>query len=573
MFGFEIILFLLACLFLLSPIFIVILFVRLSKLEQKIQSMTTGSLPEIEETKEDELVEQDIEQEEEIHEEVSYSEPPVLFSWITTNWQMKLGAFLLFLAFVWFAKNAFMNDYIGPVGRITLGIMAGSAIMAFGNMRIQKYLKEGNILLGLGGVIVLLTTFAAREIHGFFTPASALGLMSLVIVFLGFVSVKNNTKALSIIALLFGGLAPILTSSPSTDFVSLFSYVLMLSVASLWVVRIKDWRELTLLALSIFGVYSFPYFASPFGETVSVVLTFAFVFAILFFAANISHIIRSNNMKLSDTVTAAMNGLLALGWIYHFSPEEYQSLLASFMALVFFSGAFAAFKYTQLKSPVYMYSGVCLTLLGSAVAFELSGAALVMTLVCLLVSFSAIAIKLFQNTRMSQWISVLLLIPGVLSLESLFSSSWKTAVMHEDFAVLMILMTALFLLGYVFYTHNETKDNKKTMPEITGLMFFGGSFYALSIIWLISGALLLNDNHARVVSLIIYTIIGLYFSLRGRFQELFAVKASGNILLLLVALRMLLIEVWYMSVSGRIVMFFLVGVLLIGSSFIKQKKI
>ena len=47
-------------------------------------------------------------------------------TWIKEDWLMKLGALLLLIGFGWFATYAFLNNWIGPAGRISLGLGLGA---------------------------------------------------------------------------------------------------------------------------------------------------------------------------------------------------------------------------------------------------------------------------------------------------------------------------------------------------------------------------------------------------------------------------------------------------------------
>ena len=63
-------------------------------------------------------------------------------AWFKEDWLLKLGALLLLFGFGWFVTYAFLNNWIGPVGRITLGIVAGVGILLLGWWRIQTYLRQ-----------------------------------------------------------------------------------------------------------------------------------------------------------------------------------------------------------------------------------------------------------------------------------------------------------------------------------------------------------------------------------------------------------------------------------------------
>lgn len=147
-----------------------------------------------------------------------------LFRWLRDDWLLKLGALLLLIGFGWLARYAFLHGWIGPMGRITLGLVSGALILVLGWWRIQKFLHQGEIFLVLGSTTVLLTLFAARELYGFFTPLSALVVMFLSTAFVAFVSVRYKNRSLALASLILAGVAPLLTNSPAPDYVGLFPY-------------------------------------------------------------------------------------------------------------------------------------------------------------------------------------------------------------------------------------------------------------------------------------------------------------------------------------------------------------
>ena len=49
------------------------------------------------------------------------------------------------------------KQLIGPMGRITLGIIAGSLFILLGYWRIKDYINQGSVFLVLGSTVLLLT--------------------------------------------------------------------------------------------------------------------------------------------------------------------------------------------------------------------------------------------------------------------------------------------------------------------------------------------------------------------------------------------------------------------------------
>src|SRR4051812_40446289 len=64
--------------------------------------------------------------------------------WLKDNWLLKLGALLLLMGFGWLVTYAFLNNWIGPMGRIALGLSAGALILALGSWRMRAFVTQGS---------------------------------------------------------------------------------------------------------------------------------------------------------------------------------------------------------------------------------------------------------------------------------------------------------------------------------------------------------------------------------------------------------------------------------------------
>jgi hypothetical protein len=165
---------------------------------------------------------------------------------------------------------------------------------------------------------------------------------------------------------------------------------------------------------------------------------------------------------------------------------------------------------------------------------------------------------------------MLMIIPALLSLESFVSSSWSQGVLHDDFGVLSVMGLLLVGLGIFYYFAEQKADtyNDVSNPKMYPGLLVGGTLYFLALIWLVPGALFINDGAAVLTSLVIYTIIGIFAYFTGLFQKIELLKYYGGILLLAVVLRLVLIDVWDMALAERIITFISIGVLFISTAFI-----
>ena len=496
-----------------------------------------------------------------------------LIQWLKEEWLLKLGALLLLISFGWLARYAFLNNWIGPMGRITLGIIAGVLFLILGWWRIKSYLNQGGIFLVLGSTTILLTIFAAREFYDFFTPFSALTVMFLSTAFVGLASVKYRSRILALMSLILAGIAPLLTNAPAPDYIGLFSYLLVVMLGALWIVVLTGERELTMAALLLVACYSLPHLFSLTTADRGTLLLFAYAFSAVFFITNSAGILKLKGKEIMpDLITAAGNGLFLLAWIMVAAPDEWKSLLISAWMIVFAAGAFLIFKITDRREPFYVYAGVGVAMLAAATSVELNGATLTIAYAIESGIISLIVYAILNDLREAERASLLLIGPIFLSLQSIDSVAWLfRGVFHKDFFVLLTLSLILFGLGLFFLPRVRALSDRDTSRFNTALLI-GGSIYAYILLWLSLGAALLNDDLAVMISLVVYTIVGLITYFYGRFNARKVFLIYGGVLLGSVVARLLLVDIWAMRLSGRIITFFLIGTLLISTAFIGRRE-
>jgi len=461
------------------------------------------------------------------------------------------------------------------MGRIALGVIAGSIFILLGYWRIKKYLAQGGIFLVLGSTTILLTIFAARTVYGFFTPFSALIVMFLSTAFVALASVKYNSRALSLLSLTLAGIAPLLTKSPATDHVGLFAYLFVVILGAIWIVALTGQRELTAASLIIVSAYSAPHLLSPFSFPLvdtQTLLLFAYAFATLFFLTNTAGLLKLKGKDIvPDLIAAAGNGLFLLAWIMTTAPDEWKSLIIAAWMVVFAVGSFLIFRITQRQESFYVYAGVGVAMLAAATSAELSGATLTIAYAIESGAIALITYVILRNIKIAERTSLLLIGPIILSIDSLTSISWSRSVVHKDFFVLLVLSSIMLGLGSFFLRRVKEIDDKEPR-RINALLLIVGSAYAFVLLWLSLHAGLLNNNNAVMISLVVYTIIGLITYFYGLANGKRGLYLYGGVLVGFVIGRLFTVDIWKMELAGKIVTFFLIGALLVSTAFLGKKK-
>ena len=471
---------------------------------------------------------------------------------------MKLGAFFLILALVWFVTFSFMENWIGPVGRVTLGILAGAALLFWGHTLISKKPVPGQVIVVTGATMVLLTVFAARDIYDFFTPASALGIMAITVALTAVIAVVHRTLALAVLALIGGAVAPLLTAAPSPDFTALLAYIFILDLGVLAVVALRSWRSLVVLGLIITGGFSSAFFEM----NESTVWTFMALFFALFFAVSTSAIWRSKKALIVDLITTALAVALGIFWVAEFIPDHLQSVVLAGAALVAIVLSSLLFRRGAPSIVVYTHGAAAMALLGAATAFELEGEALTIAFFVEALALLAVARFGMKDTHAVWGASFLQIIPLLLAFESF--DRWND--LGDEFAVVLAGMLSL-TAGALILRNFFPADQKSRLPQIFSTL---AVIFSVVLIWRFLEVLIDSHSYAHGAALVVYSLAGVALFFRGTLQNLKTERIAGIILLTVVTLRLLFVEVWSMSLGGKIITFLVVGALFVSTAFFKK---
>lgn len=498
--------------------------------------------------------------------------PNAFFEWLQQDVFMKLGALLLLIAFGWFVSYAFANNWIGPAGRIALGLVAGVGLLTLGVWRIERFREQGTVFALLGSTVVLLTVFAARSLYDYFTPATGLLVMMFSIVLVAYLAVAYRHNVMALMSLVLGAIAPLLLAAPEPNTFMLLSYVLVLVLGSLWVMQYLHHDGLILSAFLVAVLYTAPYLFESSGGVAdtSIALIFGFIFVGVFLFSNcLSMVLRA----VTDTALgvqvfiAVANGMYLVSWIYYHVAEEWQAVLYSLWAFIFAFLAFVVFIYSQRATPFYVHGAVAIGLIGAATVTLFSGATLTIVLTLEIATLVLLTAFITHNAVVAQRLGLLFCIPGALTVQNILSSSWQSGVLHVDFFVILIFaLTLVFVM--VCLRALAVAQIVTSVPRVVGFAVSAG-FYAVTLVWLITHALLPDDG-ATFMALLIYTISGLTLYVYGVSSKQSGYRLAGGVLVGLVMVRLLSIDVWQMALTGRIITFAVIGTVLMATAFIAK---
>lgn len=492
-----------------------------------------------------------------------------LINWLREEWLMKLGSLLMLFGFGWFVNT---NTWLGPIGSVTLGIIVGAAVLILGAWRIKEDLHQGSVFLVLGSTVVLLTVYAARNLYGVFNPYLAFLIIFLSTAFIALVSVKQKLQGLAVASLILASFAPLLVGVRETNYVSLFSYLLVVILGVIWVVSLTGWRALTLLSIIMVSFHSAPVMFSSL-TTRSTILLFAYALASIFYIFNTISLIKNSDNKVKiDVITAAINGMFLLTWVLSAGKEEWQSIIILTWMLVFLVGAFLIFYNTQKKIPLYIYTGVATMMLAAATTIELNGAVLTIAYTIESAIISLLMFAAIKDHILGQKYSLLLLGPIFVAFGDIDSLQHSRTVFNEHFFSIFILAIVLLVIALTYRYFGKLNPREGFFAHLYIGQVILATVYIYVLIWRAFHVGIHNYSTASMLAIIIYTIIGLVTNIYGKLVESKVYFFYGGTMLILVVLRLLIVDFSSMDNTRRIVTFFFIGFLLITAAFTSTKK-
>ena len=209
-----------------------------------------------------------------------------LESRIGSHWLNRIGIAALLIGVSYFLKFAFDNNWIGPAGRVTIGLLAGIAMVVWSErFRSNGYKAFSYSLKAVGIGTMYLSLWAAFQLYSLIPSVVAFVMMLGVTAATAAMALAQDAQILAAFALTGGFSTPLLLSTGQNREVALFTYMAILDLATLTLVTFKPWRRLLVMSyagtlLLYIGWYSKFYTRNQLSLTLFFATLFFAIFAI-----------------------------------------------------------------------------------------------------------------------------------------------------------------------------------------------------------------------------------------------------------------------------------------------------
>ena len=512
---------------------------------------------------------------------------------IGQDWLNRIGIIAILIGVSYFLKYAFENNWIGPSGRVTIGLFAGIALVVWSEkLRSLGHKAFSYSLKAVGIGTLYLSLWGAFQVYRLVPAWAAFIAMIVVTGATIALALAEDAELLASFALIGGFATPVLLSTGQNREIALFSYVCLLDLAILAMAIAKPWRRLlwgSFAGTIILYVGWYVQFYTPNQRAITVLFDclMGAIFAVVPVATRHDQSTQFPGPSITLTLLPLSNAaalFLALYQMY-----ERQTATLTWYALVL-AGAYLAIsslfrrRFSNRDTRLVTLLHVAIAVAFVTIAIPLKLNAHWITLGWLIESAVLLWISVRIGTDFLRYLAVSALALGIFRLLAFDRFQTATLLFNARFGTYLV---AIAILG-VIVRYGERHVSESERPMI-GLALILLNFLALiALTWeasdyfdrqLIasqqggpSGVNYLQLRLARDFSYsAIWLVYGSALMAAGFWKRSAFVRWQALVLMALTIVKVFLYDLSALERGYRILSFLILGAVLLAVSFIYQR--
>lgn len=286
------------------------------------------------------------------------------------KWLLIVGVIATVLSAAYFLKYSFDRNWIGPEGRVLLSFLgAVSAIGAGEWFRRQGFAVFGLYLIGGGTAVLYFTGFAAAQLYQLVSQESAFVYMAGVTGGAAWMAIRHDSKWLAVLGIVGGFATPVILRTGTDRQIALMTYLAVLNGGVFWIAIFRRWGLLNSLGFLftwlLFGGWYYSYYnPDRFWITMLFLQVFFLTYAVGPFVYHLAHPQAHRQASFALTIP---NSALALlyGWVMirGYAAGEYLAVVTVAYAALFFGLAAVLYRRQQVLSEPFVL------LVGKSISF------------------------------------------------------------------------------------------------------------------------------------------------------------------------------------------------------------
>ena len=523
-----------------------------------------------------------------------------LESRIGSQWFNRVGILAVLIGMAWFLKLAIDNQWIGPLGRVLIGLIAGAALIAWSErFRSHGFAAFSYSLKAVGSGILYLSLWAAFSFFHIVPAGAAFVAMILVTAFNGYMAWVQDAELLALYAIVGGYSTPILVSTGENHEVTLFSYMLLLDIAVLVLVLLRPWSRLLFAAFMgtvlMFAGWWFSYYSNfQSGRTAFFLGCFFLIFA---FASRLVRVKLEDQIHFSGWDALALVLLpvanAALGFIGFYAITE---MAGAHWAGPWLAVGFAAFYLLLLRLPAQGMLHASPTVLSAlhltaavvflTIAIPLKAEGRWLTIGWLAEGAALLWVASRIRSVLLRVLSLICLAIGLVALLTVTPPASTTPLFNQRFGTYLFAIAVFVFVAWVARNAKVEADPEysRPWPALTA-----GAVLAVNALILLSISLEIHSYwwdlrwhhdwrlhheyqmYAQFTYSAWFMVFGAILLTAGFWRRSAFLRWQALLLLAVSVAKVFLVDVSELSQGYRILSFLGLGALLLGVSFVYQR--
>jgi uncharacterized membrane protein len=489
------------------------------------------------------------------------------------KWLNWIGIATLLIATALFLTYAFDNNWIGPAGRIALGFLGGAGLMIYSQFLFRKtyvYFSEG--IAGLGAGVLYLSLWAAWSAYHLIPALGSLaGMIVVTAALMGF-ALARNSQRVALLALIGGFITPVLLNTGNALEVQLFTYLAVLNAALLWVTYTRDWRTLP-LSFVWTAIYFWAWFEGSYEPSMLVTtLAFATLFFLEFAAVPVIRALRGVTLHSDQAALVLFNAIWYTVALHFMLFQSHRWILtAAIVALAIAHLAVARFaSQPSQERPLarVLFAGLALTFITLAIPIRLQGQWVTIGWAV----EGAVLVWTGFETR-TQWLRVAGIVLFVLVVVRLMISPIEGGmlVFNQRFGTFVVIIAAMGISALLNRIHADAATpDERTVFRVVEVAINVLALWALSAEVLTST---LTGQRQALSLTLVWTLYAAALLIIGVRAKSALLRWQGLVLLGISIAKVFLYDLSTLALGLRILSFVALGIVLMGISFLYQKRL
>jgi uncharacterized membrane protein len=502
---------------------------------------------------------------------------------IAGRWLNYVGILALLFAVTFFLKYAFDNNWVGPRGRVGIGLLMGSALYPGSHWLLDrgyKYFSEG--IAALGAAVLYLSLWAGWHYYAIFSQSTAFALMIVVTAATMIVAAGRNSERIAFLALIGGLITPMLVSTGENHEVALFTYLTILGAGVLGIAWVRNWKSLPPAQFAATLIYFWGWYSDFYRDNeLTTTIVFATVFFILFATLPVIRSWREGELSGLEAGIVLVNSLAYLVALRQMLwPQNRWALTVAVLLLA--AAHLVAERLLpekrggELRVARILYSGLALTFVTLAIPIRLDGRWITIAWAVegAVLIWSGLRVR-FAPMR---WVGFVMfaVVAGRLAVISIPAGDFLFNARFATFAIAVTCILAACYFASAAWT--GLSETEKTAYRISAIGANVLALVALSLeVWDAFGrmpSLGIDRGHAQGLALsMLWLVYALGLLGAGLWKKSEAMRWQALVLLGLVIVKVFLFDLSFLEKFYRIVSFFLLGLALLLISFYYQRQL